>query len=230
MTSYRLKYIFIPLLAISVLCAQEMPELSGKFTPLRDNEYLIASKHIIKGESNYTLLISRKSERDSAVIVSKKNIIGYWIRNNAKEIFFQEATHDKTFPKLYLCNGVEGHIILLGSMPDFDISTDGKFLLTYKSRQDDQVVGSGILYSLPEMKQITYYDFDALLRIKYSMSKVNFFFDLGFLFNSEIGGFEILFDQYGEIGPKTCTGFISIHDYKFKFTNQKEELLKKMGY
>jgi hypothetical protein len=202
-----------------------------KVQSLATDAKLNATMEIVKGEKNKTLhiySISDSGERKE--LMTTKGVQSFFTRNNSKYLFFRTYAGGGEWPGLHLYDGINGELFALGNFPACDVSNDGQTMFTYIPEEDAEIVGIGVLYNIPTMKEICRFDFSLYLKTRYSNISNIGHFSIGIAYNETMNGFELLFNHDEELGDLTCTGIITLDDRRFNFTERKKELLKIMGY
>ena len=232
MSMVRIRHWLVVLFIIiscNVVFSVDIKTLTNKIPVFTANEKLDAELFIISGEPGYTLLLYKKSVSDRQIIAILKSVRTIIIVDDGYKAFFKVIGKTSAeSSSLILCDARTGQIRNLGQFNYDRYSPDGKYLATFKYYGKTEIA-RGQIFNVETMDLLAEYNFNDLLAARLGKDKVNNNFDIALLYNVEMKGFEVLFDHYGELGSLTCTGFISIPELKFSFTDRKNELLKRMG-
>jgi hypothetical protein len=227
----RWRYIFCLFLYLFLSISLSVSQtIVRSFVPLEGAEVFSANKKIVEGQLDYTITIYRVKGTVKKPIEEMNVASDYIICASGKKLFLTMGSGGNDLPIVFLFDGTSGTVKQLGQFRNFSVSSDGNYFLTYLYGQKGEKSGKGQLYSVSDWRLISQYDFNSVVTRKYPTLKDSDYFDLSFMFNDELNGFEILFDQWGEVGPLSFTGIITLKDKVFSLTDRKKELMKKMGY
>jgi len=217
------------ILIANIYC-EDIVVLSQTIKPLAGNEVLQKELYIIKGEPNYCMVLYRTDGVGKQIIDIVKNAKYCILSAGGKTAFWGVGRKDTTGDDVWMLDGIAGQIKNLGTYFDFAPSVDGKYIAVVDDRLTGQIAGKVRLFETTSMKVLGTYDFNSLLLAKLGKIDESAYFEVELFFNKESGLFEILFDEYGERGPLSCTGAIEMSKYVFTFTDRKAALLKEMGF
>lgn len=228
----RLLAMLILQFLMTAIYAQDIIELTDSFEKFDANDTFEAEKYLIQGEPNYTIIVYKKGKSGRKIIQIARNFRDFYLCDSGKKLFLRTNSDSEGLPKFYFYNGLNGSINNLGRFAHIFISSDGNYILSYIPRSHGQRVGIAVLYSTINMAEQARFDFNSLIADRFQQKPLSAddYFELGYLYSDEAKGFEILFDHYGEVGPFTFTGLITVRDQKFRITDRKNELLKLLGY
>jgi hypothetical protein len=230
MTIKLFRYVFFIFSLTSITCLSFAQTIENTFPPLEESEVFAADKRIVKGQLGYTITIYRVKNSVKMPLKEIMSARDYLICANGKKLFLTTVSGGSELPRVLLFDGLSGSVKELGRFRSFSVSPDGQYFLTYSYAQKGEKSGKGQLYCVLNWKLIAQYDFNSVVIKKYPDLESSDYFDLSFMFNDELNGFEILFDQWGEVGPLSFTGIITLKDKVFSLTDRKKELMKRMGY
>lgn len=217
------------LMASNAAFATDIKVLTDKFLVFSANEKFEAELYVVSGEPGYTLVLYKRSPGDRQIVTIIKSVITVTLVDNGYKAFVRKYGKTSTeSSSLILCDARVGRIRILGQFNYVEVSPDGRYLATTKKFEASLIV-RGQIYDTNSMDLLAEYKFDDLLAAKLGRANVSNNFIIELLYNVDMKGFEVLFDHFGELGSLTCTGFISIPELKFSFTDRKNELLKRMG-